>query len=132
MEAALGVTKLKQKLRILLVEDDDVVALYLNELLEDAGMSVIGPVGRVADAVALIDQQNTMIDGAILDINLHGDFSYPVADALIRRGIPFLFTTGYGAGTVDAAYSSHPRCEKPFQEQALLGALARIVAAPAI
>jgi CheY-like chemotaxis protein len=132
MEAALSVAKLPQKLRILLIEDDDVVALYLTELLEESGIFVVGPVGRVAEALELIDRQTTTIDGAILDINLHGEFSYPVADALVRCDIPFLFTTGYGAGTLDAAYSSHPRCEKPFQEQALLGALARIVAAPAV
>ena len=131
MEAALGAVKLQRKLRILLIEDDEVVALYVTALLEDAGFLVVGPVGRVAEALLLIDQQATTIDGAILDINLHGEFSYSVADGLVRCGIPFLFTTGYGAGSLDAAYSSHPRCEKPFLEQALLGALARIVVAPA-
>jgi hypothetical protein len=100
-------------------------------MIEDDGFLFVGPFGRFAVAFLLIDKHTTKIDGAIMDINLHGEFSYSVADGLVRCGIPFLFTTGYGAGSLDAAYSSHPRCEKPFLEQALLGALARIVVAPA-
>jgi CheY-like chemotaxis protein len=125
----LDVSPLPRKPCILLVEDDDIVALCVNELLEEAGMEVAGPVGRVADAVALIEQQAMPIAAAVLDLDLHGELSYPVADALTRRGIRFIFTTGYPTEKLEAAYHHHPRCEKPFQEQALLGALARIVIA---
>ena len=128
-EAGLDALPLAWKPCILLVEDDDVVALCLNELLEEAGMEVAGPIGRVADAVALIEQKTVPIAAAVLDLDLHGELSYPVADALTRHGIRFVFTTGHPAERLDAAYHHHPRCEKPFQERALLDALARIVVA---
>jgi len=110
-------------LRILVVEDDFLIAEILREMLMDAGVSVLGPVTTVAEALDFITR-DTAFDGAVLDINLRGEYAYKVADELIRRGIRFMFTSGYGAGTLAEPYRMHPRCEKPFQEQTLLKTLA--------
>jgi CheY-like chemotaxis protein len=110
-------------LKILVVEDDFLIADILTEMLMDAGVAVLGPIATVAAALEFIGG-NAGFDGAVLDINLRGEASYPVADALVRRGIRFLFTTGYGAGSLSQAYQMHPRCAKPFQEQTLMASLA--------
>ena len=109
--------------RILVVEDDYLVAQVVTDILEDAGAEVVGPVGRVDEALALIADRAHQFDSAVIDVNLHGQTSYPIADALMARKVQFVFATGYGNGAVEAAYSSHPRCQKPFSQRALLAAL---------
>jgi CheY-like chemotaxis protein len=109
--------------RILIVEDDYLVAQVLVDLLEDAGAEVIGPIGWIDEAVALIEDGSQKLDGAVLDINLHGKKSYPVADALAARSVGFVFATGYGAGVIEGKYRHHPRCDKPFSPLALIAAL---------
>jgi CheY-like chemotaxis protein len=106
---------------ILVVEDDFMVASVLSDMLEDAGAVVLGPFSHVRDAIDFIERNETPLDGAVLDVNLHGESSYPIADLLIARGIRFVFATGYDA--IAAAYHAYPRCQKPFQEAALLAAL---------
>jgi CheY-like chemotaxis protein len=118
-------------LKILVVEDDRLIGEILQEMLMDAGVVVLGPLATVAEALDFIGQ-GAALDGAVLDINLRGERSYPVADALVRRGIRFIFTTGYGAGTLADAYRMHPRCEKPFQEETLLATLAAALGSSAI
>ena len=110
--------------RILVVEDDYLVAQTLVEFLEDAGALVAGPFGWIEEAVAYLESHPEKLDGAVLDINLHGEKSYPVADALVSRSVPFVFATGYGAGVIEGKYSHHPRYEKPFNQGALIAALA--------
>jgi CheY-like chemotaxis protein len=110
--------------RILVVEDDYLVAQVLVDLLEDAGAEVIGPVGWIDEAIALIEDDNQKLDGAVLDVNLHGKKSYPVADALAARSVGFVFATGYDAGIIESKYRDYPRCEKPFRQTALVAALA--------
>lgn len=112
--------------RILVVEDDYLVAQVLVDFLEEAGATVVGPVGWVDEALALIEASAAGIDGAILDINLHGSRSYPVADALTGRSIPFIFATGYGSDALDEPYRMHRRCEKPFDHSGLISALAQL------
>jgi len=109
--------------RILVVEDDYLVAQLLVDLLEDAGATVIGPVGWIDEAVALIEDESQKFDGAILDVNVHGKKSYPVADALAARSVGFVFATGYDAGVIEGKYRRYPRCEKPFSAPALVAAL---------
>jgi CheY-like chemotaxis protein len=109
--------------RILVVEDDYLVAQVLVDLLEDAGAEVIGPVGWIDEAIALIEDDNQKLDGAVLDVNLHGKKSYPVADALAARSVGFVFATGYDAGIIEHKYRDYPRCEKPFRQSALIAAL---------
>lgn len=81
-------------LRVLVVEDEFLIAAVLQDMLEDATAVVIGPTVTVADALRLI--QTSEIDAAILDMNLNGQWSDPVAEELTARRIPFVFTTGYG------------------------------------
>lgn len=81
--------------RILVVEDEFLIAAALCDMIEDASAIVVGPAHTLSDAMLLV--QNREIDAAILDINLNGQLSFPVADLLRASGKPFIFTTGYGA-----------------------------------
>lgn len=112
-----------QGLRILIVEDDYLVAQILVELMKDVGAEVIGPIGWVEEALAFIEDDGNLFDGAVLDVNLHGRKSYPIADALARRSVKFTFATGYGTGSLDEPYRRYPQCEKPFNRTALVAAL---------
>lgn len=109
--------------RILVVEDDYLVALALSSALEDAGARVIGPISGAQEAMALIEEGREQFDVAILDVDLNGEKSYCVADALASRNIRFVFATGYGADAVDDRYRHYARCQKPFDHQALFRTL---------
>ncbi len=107
--------------RVLVVEDDYFIAKGLVRQLRASGIDVLGPAATVADALALIGVEP--LNGAVLDINLRGDFVFPVADALIERGVPFIFATGYGSATIPERYSGVTRCEKPSEPEVILSAL---------
>jgi len=109
--------------QILVVEDDYLVGITLIAMLEEAGAVGLGPVGWVDEALAYVEHNAGKIDGVVLDINLHGRRSYPVADLLSARGIHFVFTTGYDTAAVEADYRAYPRCQKPCQVDALIAAL---------
>ena len=110
-------------LRVLVVEDTLMVAEVIAETLEMAGVTVIGPVGRVGTALALAERET--LDGALLDVNLAGENSGPVAEALRARGIPFIFLTGYGdTSALPPAFRHAPHMAKPFQERDLREAMA--------
>lgn len=111
---------------ILLVEDEFLLAEVVSEALQEAGAVVIGPVGWVDEALALVARHNNTLFAAVLDINLHGTMSYPVADALMAYGIPVVFTTGYDADAIEVAYQGCPRCQKPLRAEALLSTLAAL------
>ncbi|WP_103255601.1 response regulator [Tabrizicola aquatica] len=81
--------------RILVVEDEFLIAAALCDMLEDASATVVGPATNVRDAMILLQEQE--VDAAILDVNLNGAWSDPIAEELRMRRIPFIFTTGYGA-----------------------------------
>ena len=98
--------------RILVVEDEYMMADDLQYDLEKMGAEVIGPVPSVADALRLLATEEA-IDGAILDVNLRGEKAYPVADVLRERSIPFVLATGYEQWALPEAYKDVPRCEKP-------------------
>jgi ActR/RegA family two-component response regulator len=99
--------------RVLLVEDDYFIADEVRRDLANTGAEVLGPVGWVDEALALIDK-TAHIDGAVLDVKLHDEVVYPVADALLERGVPFVFATGYDTIVIPAQYADVRRCEKPF------------------
>lgn len=101
-----------ERCRILLVEDEYMLAEELWAALRDAGAAVIGPASTIADALYYI-RTESLIDCAVLDINLRGRMVYPAAEALARRAIPFIFTTGYDEGAIPPRYSHIVRCEKP-------------------
>lgn len=106
-------------LRVLVVEDDTLVALLEEEYLTDLGCVVVGCVSNVADGVAKVSDPTLELDCALLDINLQGERVFPVAEALLDRGVPFLFATGYGAAGLPPRFAGFPVLAKPFRLKAL-------------
>lgn len=105
-------------LRILIVEDDALLALNLQDFVENLGCSVVGPTGRLSEAFAIIDAEH--IDGAMLDINLHGEMVYPLADRLAERDIPMLFCSGYAfTSAVPRRFAHYPQVSKPVVDHTL-------------
>src|SRR4051812_19908821 len=100
--------------KILVVEDEYLIADDLRKALEDAGAEVLGPVPTVEDARALVEEQGT-IDAGVLDINLRGEMIFPVADVLAARGVPFLFATGYEEWSLPERFANATRLEKPLK-----------------
>jgi CheY-like chemotaxis protein len=86
-------------------------------MLADLGHTVIGPVGRLNRAIEIA--QAGSFDIAILDVNINGGDTYPVAEALAARDIPFVFSTGYGKNTLRVPYRDRPTLQKPFQQDDL-------------
>jgi len=105
--------------RVLLVEDEALVAMMIQECLTESGHSVVGPISRAADALRAAKEID--YDAAILDINLGDGMAYPVADIVAARGVPFVFVTGYEADTVDDRFSHVPILQKPIERQMLRG-----------
>jgi two-component sensor histidine kinase/DNA-binding response OmpR family regulator len=105
--------------RVLLVEDEALVAMMIQECLTESGHSVIGPISRAGDALQAAKEID--YDAAILDINLGDGMAYPVADILAARGVPFVFVTGYEADTIDERFSHVPILQKPIERQMLQG-----------
>lgn len=114
-------------LKVLVVEDEFLVATLIEDMLESAGCVVSGPLPRVADALEAVDHD--AYDAAILDVNLAGDRIDPVADALARN-VPFMFVTGCSTGALPADFAERPRLCKPFKMVDLLGTLADLVNSP--
>ena len=108
--------------RILLVEDDYIMAQDLAAELQGAGVEVLGPVPDIGSALALLDAGPTP-DGAILDINLGGEMIYPLADTLQDRNIRFVLATGYEAWSIPERYRNLPRLEKPLSLRQIAEAL---------
>jgi DNA-binding response OmpR family regulator len=114
--------RLLEGLRVLVVEDNLLLAEVTRLLLEDSGCEVVGPAGRLHRGLKLA--RNEAIDGAILDINLHGEMSFPIAEVLSTRNVPFLFVTGYeDRSIVPIAFRSAPRLDKPVTDEQLLEAM---------
>jgi hypothetical protein len=84
---------------------------------------VVGPIGFVPRLWPSWRRRPVPSTTAVLDVNMHGRKTYPVADALAARGIRFVFTTGYGSDALDPPYRGYPRCDKPLDRMALLAAL---------
>ena len=108
--------------RILVVEDEYLIAMSLQDALETAGSIVVGPAPSVDKALQTIDSESH-IDAAVLDVNLGGALSYGVADKLIARKIPFVFTSGYEDNVLRSRYSGVKNCPKPYLFQAIEEAL---------
>ena len=114
-----------QGLRVLVVEDEYLVASLIEEMLGSAGCVVSGPIARLAEALDVAGREPC--DAALLDINLKGERVYPVAELLSRQNVPFIFLTGYGGGALPGEYSARPLLSKPFRIAELLGALSDLV-----
>jgi CheY-like chemotaxis protein len=107
--------------RVLVVEDEALVAMLVEDALIEAGAIVIGPAATVSEALALLS--HTTPDVAVLDLNLAGETSTPVADALAAGGIPFVVATGYGADGLPAAHATAIVLAKPYDPDDLTAAL---------
>jgi PAS domain S-box-containing protein len=103
--------------RILLVEDEILVAMMMRDILTELGFSVVGPFSRLTEA--MVAAVHDKIDAGIIDVNLGGEFVYPVADVLAARKIPFVFVTGYGVESIDGRFGYVPIVKKPVQRQIL-------------
>jgi CheY-like chemotaxis protein len=112
-------------LRILAVEDESLVAMWLEDLLQDIGCVVVGPANTIAAALSLLERQP--VEAAVLDINLAGEKVFPVADRLAALDIPFVFATGYGAAGVLETHAHRPVVQKPYTSSTLQRALESIV-----
>lgn len=100
-------------LRVLLVEDEMLVAMLVEDTLAEHECVVVGPAATVTEALRLA--QTAEIDAAIMDVNVGGEKAYPVADALDARGIPFLLVSGYGQSAVPHDRPGWRVCPKPFR-----------------
>ncbi|WP_443747196.1 response regulator [Asticcacaulis solisilvae] len=99
--------------RVLLVEDDTLVAMLVEDMLDEIGYALHSNPATVPAALKAVADGG--FDIAILDVNLAGQPVFPVAEALDAAGIPFVFASGYGAGGVPAAWAAHPIAAKPFR-----------------
>lgn len=112
---------------ILVVEDEFFLADGLCRDLEGTGAVVVGPAPSVERALALISAE-PHIHAAVLDVNLGGEMAYPVADALLSRLVPFVFTSGYDDALLERRYPEVPRCPKPAEFPAIAEVLTRLLA----
>ena len=100
------------RLRVLVVEDEALVGMLLEDMLIDIGCAHVELLSRFADGLQAAETGN--FDLAVLDVNLDGVPSFPIAEQLMARNSPLLFATGYGAGGMDARFSDIPTLQKPF------------------
>ena len=111
----------KPRCRVLIVEDEAMIAMLVEDMVLDFGSEVVGPVANVNDAINLA--RSAELDAAILDINVSGSVIFPVADILTERGIPLIFATGYGSRGLPPRFQNSPTLPKPFSYQSLEEAL---------
>jgi CheY-like chemotaxis protein len=103
--------------RVFIVEDEYLIRMLLEDMLADLGFEIAAAVGGIAEASDLAS--NGKFDVAILDVNVDGSEIYPVADILAKRGVPFVFVSGYGEGSLAEPYRGRPALQKPFQAEQL-------------
>ena len=103
--------------RILVVEDEYLIRMLLEDMLADLGYEVAAAVGTIAEASELAAKGD--FNAAVFDVNLDGQEIYPVAEILAKRGLPFVFVTGYGENSLIDPYRNRPALQKPFQIEQL-------------
>ena len=109
---------------VLVVDDEWLIASDVQWALEDAGYDVVGPAATVAQALTLVRSHE--LGAAVLDVNLAGETSYPIAEALIAQGTPFVFVSGFARGDLAPAFQDHPLLPKPLALEKLPPALASL------
>jgi CheY-like chemotaxis protein len=114
----------ERRLRVLVVEDESMIAMLIEDSLCELGHEVAAIASRMQEALDMA--RRGQFDIAIIDVNLDGELSYPVADILAERNVPFIFATGYGSKGLDARYSKVPLLTKPFLQSELETALVQI------
>lgn len=110
--------------RVLVVEDESLIAMMIESQLEDLGHEVVATAARLREALGLA--RTLDVDFAVLDVNLAGELSYPVAEALQARGVPFFFVTGYGAAGLPREFADALVLSKPFAPDQLEKSISRI------
>ncbi len=110
---------------MLIVEDEFLLALTLEEDLKSAGGIVVGPFTTLPEALTAIAEES--FDLALLDINLRGEMSYAAADALVQKGAPFVFLSGYSATSLPERFRDFRRLSKPYGAEQLIEALETIL-----
>ncbi|MBU8539834.1 response regulator [Falsiroseomonas tokyonensis] len=113
--------------KVLVVEDEALVAMLVEDALLDAGFQVIGPAATVEEALQFLDGERP--DAVVLDLNLAGETSTPVADLLASRGIPYVIATGYGASGLPPGHQHAMVLAKPYDPGELTAMLGRLCAA---
>jgi len=114
--------------RLLLVEDELVVGMFMQELLESIGYRPTEPIGRLSEALAAAERER--FRGAVLDMNLNGEIVYPLAELLTKQQVPFVFVTGYAPRSVDPRFTHVPILQKPVLQDDLAAILDRVLAGP--
>jgi CheY-like chemotaxis protein len=112
----------ERKHRILVVEDEAMISMLLEDMVLDCGGELVGPVARFDAALELARKAEFAV--AVLDLNLNGTLSYPIAEVIRERGIPVIFATGYGADGLLDRFSDCPTLQKPFSQQDFAEAIA--------
>lgn len=118
----------RRRPRVLLVEDELLIALSVESMLAELGYAVVGPVARLDEAVERA--RDEPLDGALLDISLGRDDVFPVAEVLAARGVPFVFASGYTGGALPDRFRGRPHLQKPFSMRQLKSRLAQVVRDP--
>lgn len=108
--------------RVLIVEDESLVAMLLETILEDMDCLPVGPAANVDDG-EILARDTADLDAALLDVNVAGRQVFPVAEVLKARGVPFVFSTGYGEGGLPEEWRGQATIQKPFTEAAIRDAL---------
>jgi CheY-like chemotaxis protein len=114
--------------RVLIVEDEMLVLLGIEDMLAELGCKSVTAAATVEQALELIGVQG--FDAAMVDVNLNGTKSYPVADALAAQGVPFMFSTGYGGQVLKDGYQERPLLGKPYRPAQLVAALTQLLGPP--
>ncbi len=122
-------SKLLSGRSVLVIEDEMMVLWNIENVLADVGCTAVSSAATVRQALALIDTQ--AFDAAMLDVNLDGELSYAVADALALRRIPFVFSTGYSDPGLGGIYRDRPVLTKPYRDEDLTEKLAGLLTNPA-
>jgi CheY-like chemotaxis protein len=122
MEAAMGL----EGFRVLVIEDDTLVAMSVGDMLSDLGCLVVGSAGDLTQAFEMVETGG--FDFALLDVNLRGKEVFPVADVLSEKGIPFAFASGYGRAGLSDEFRASPIVSKPFQIEELSAVLSSALA----
>ncbi|HEY1473878.1 MAG TPA: response regulator [Pseudolabrys sp.] len=112
--------------RLLVVEDEYLIRMLMEDMLADLGYDVAAAVGTLAEAGEFAASGD--FNAAILDVNVDNQEIYPVADILAKRGLPFVFVTGYGERSLPEPYSDRPALQKPFQAEQLKAMLDGLLA----
>jgi len=111
--------------RVLIVEDEAMIAGLIESILGAAGWSVVGPVATLERALETIDREQ--LDAALLDVRVNGHDAYAVADVLIERGVPFIFVSGFSRKQIPPGYRDCAYIAKPFMPDAILARLEEVV-----